>query len=66
MRKHKEKDSSYSPIGCLLFTTLVVLLTPLAGIFLITKNDPDKKMWGWFLLVAGLILWIIYACIFGN
>lgn len=57
-RRRSDEDAT---LGCLGYLILIVFLMPLAGIYLLCKPDPNTKLGGAVLLVAGLILWIFIA-----
>ena len=54
MAKRNKDDDAI--IGCLAFATMGLITMPFAGIKMILSKDPEKKLWGWLLLILGVIL----------
>ena len=57
-RNSKDDDAA---IGCVVYLLLIVFLMPLAGIYFLSKPNPNAKLGGAVLLVVGLVLWIAIA-----
>ena len=48
-------------MGCVVYAILGLILMPLVGLFWVCSKDPEKKTWGWILLILGIILWIVFG-----
>lgn len=59
MAKRKRGDDAV--VGCLVYAVLGLILMPVVGLFLVCSNDPEKKTWGWILLIVGIALWIFFG-----
>lgn len=46
-------------LECIAYILLGLFFMPFIGLFLIGGKDPDRRILGWILLIAGIILWII-------
>ena len=55
-RRKKDDDAA---LGCVVRVIFVLILMPIAGLFLVGSKDPEKQKWGWVLLAAGTIFWLI-------
>ncbi len=53
--KRKDDDAA---LGCVVYAIIGMLLMPVAGLLLVCSKNPEKKTWGWILLVVGVVLWI--------
>ena len=58
----KRKSDDDAAMGCIMFAVLGLMLMPVIGLFLVCSKDPEKKTWGWILLIVGIIL----LAILGN
>jgi len=58
MRRGRRKDDD-AVIGCLAYVLLAIFFMPIVGLVMLCGKDPEKKTWGWILLIAGIILWLI-------
>lgn len=54
MAKRKKDDDAI--IGCLAFAIIGLITMPFVGVKMILSKDPEKKFWGWVLLIVGVIL----------
>ena len=52
----KRKRDDDTAMGCIVYAVLGLLLMPIVGLFLVCSKDPEKKTWGWILLIIGLVL----------
>ena len=59
MARRRDDDAA---MGCIVYEVLGLILMPLIGLFLVCSKDPEKKTWGWILLIVGIIL----LAILGN
>ena len=59
MAKRKRDDEA--AMGCAVYAVLGLILMPIVGLFLVCSKDPEKKTWGWILLVVGIVLWIVFG-----
>ena len=59
MARRRDDDAA---MGCIVYAVLGLILMPLIGLFLVCSKDPEKKTWGWILLIVGIIL----LAILGN
>ena len=57
-RRRSDEDAA---LGCLVYTLLIILLMPIAGIYFLCKPSPNAKVGGAFLLIGGLMLWAFIA-----
>ena len=57
MSRGRRKDDD-AVIGCLAYVLLAVFFMPIVGLVMVCSKDPEKKTWGWILLIAGIILWL--------
>lgn len=55
---YRKKDDD-AAIGCIVYALLALFLMPIVGLFLVFSEDPEKRMWGWILLIGGTILCIV-------
>lgn len=53
MAKRKRDDDA--TVGCLVYAVLGLILMPVVGLFLVCSKDPEKKTWGWILLIVGIV-----------
>lgn len=53
MARRRDDDAA---IGCIVYAVLGLILMPIVGLFLVCSKDPEKKTWGWILLIVGIIL----------
>ena len=60
MRGHRRSNDD-AAIGFVAFLIAIVILMPFAGIYFLSKPDPNKKLGGAVLLVLGIIFWIIFG-----
>lgn len=58
-KKRKDDDAV---LGCVVYAIIGILLMPIVGLFLVCSKDSEKMALGWFLIVVGVVLWIIVAC----
>ena len=54
-RGRRKKDDS--TLGCVIYAILALIAMPIVGVFLIGSKEPTKNIWGWVLLIVGLIIW---------
>ena len=52
-RRRSDDDAA---LGCVVYAILGIVLMPVIGLFLVCSKDPEKKTWGWILLIIGLVL----------
>ena len=57
---NKRKDDD-AVLGCAVYAVIGMLLMPVAGLLLVCRKGPEKKVLGWTLLVVGVVLWIVVA-----
>ena len=48
----KNDDATW---GCIIHVIIGLILMPVVGLYLIASKDPEKKFWGWVLLVVGIV-----------
>ena len=53
MARRRDDDAA---MGCIMFAVLGLMLMPVIGLFLVCSKDPEKKTWGWILLIVGIVL----------
>lgn len=53
MARRRDDDAA---MGCIVYAVLGLILMPLIGLFLVCSKDPEKKTWGWILLIVGIIV----------
>ena len=53
VRRNKDDDAA---LGCIVYALLGLVLMPVVGLFLVCSKNPEKKTWGWILLIVGLLL----------
>ena len=56
--KHSHRNDNDPAMGCIVYLLLTIFFMPIVGLVLVCSKDPQKKPWGWLLLIGGLILWI--------
>lgn len=54
MAKRKRDDDA--AMGCIIFAVWGLILMPIVGLILVCCKDPEKKTWGWILLIVGIVL----------
>ena len=59
MSRRKRNDDAAT--GCIVYAILALILMPLVGLYLVFSKDPEKRTWGWVLLVVGVILWTVFG-----
>lgn len=52
-KRNRDDDAA---LGCVVYAILGIVLMPVIGLFLVCSKDPEKKTWGWILLIIGLVL----------
>lgn len=53
MAKRKRDDDA--AVGCIVYAILGLILMPVVGLLLICSKNPEKKTWGWILLIVGIV-----------
>ena len=53
---YKSKKDDDAAMGCIVYALLALFLMPIVGLFLVFSKEPEKRMWGWILLIGGIIL----------
>ena len=56
MANRKDDDAALSFV---MYVLLGLLLMPIVGAFLIGSKNPEKRIWGWILLIAGVGILVI-------
>ena len=52
-KSNRDDDAA---LGCVVYAILGIVLMPVIGLVLVCSKDPEKKTWGWILLIIGLVL----------
>ena len=52
-KRNRDDDAA---LGWVVYAILGIVLMPVIGLFLVCSKDPEKKTWGWILLIIGLVL----------
>lgn len=52
-KRNRDDDAA---LGCVVYAILGIVLMPVIGLVLVCSKDPEKKTWGWILLIIGLVL----------
>lgn len=63
MAKRNKNDDAI--IGYIAFAILCLILMPFVGVALILSKDPEKKSWGWVMLIVGLVLLLVLGLLGG-
>lgn len=58
MRRGRRSDND-TAMGCVVYALLILFFMPIVGLVFVCGKDPEKKTIGWFLLIIGIILWIV-------
>ena len=59
MSHGRNSSDDDAAMGCIVYLLAAIICMPIVGLVFICGKDPDKKALGWFLLVAGIVLWVI-------
>ena len=57
-KRNRDDDAA---LGCVVYAILGIVLMPIIGLVLVCSKDPEKKTWGWILLIIGLVLLVILS-----
>ena len=52
-KRNRDDDAA---LGCVVYAILGIVLMPVISLVLVCSKDPEKKTWGWILLIIGLVL----------
>lgn len=59
--RHCRHDHGDSGIGCLLMALVGIFAMPFVGLYLALQGNGDEKAIGIFLMVVGIVIWIVAA-----
>lgn len=58
MRRYKRRTGQERTIHLVVWLILVIVLMPVAGLYLMSCEDAKARPWGSLLFVAGAVLWL--------
>lgn len=59
MRRYRRKNQQEQTISLVLWVILLIVLMPVAGLYLMSSEDAKAKPWGGVLFALGALLWFV-------